>query len=74
MEETNPDIFSFVVEYLYKGNIKCSDSLSVPVESGSDPSALQYIDIWKLADYLDIPGLQNLADRKSTRLNSSHWE
>jgi len=66
LEKEDPEVFGFIVEWLYTSAIKegyCAKP-GMPSAEGSAgfqqvPDILTYVDIWALADYLQMPELQN---------------
>lgn len=60
LKESSPGIFAFVFEWLYIQDSKqIGDIKKLDGAEACKPSAVTYTDIWKLADYLDMPKLCN---------------
>ena len=58
LKETNPDAFGFFVDWIYTGTIKVNtEYLTLRDRDRATPKAV--IELWILADYLQIPRLQN---------------
>lgn len=63
MAEASADAFSYVQEWIYRQDIEqVGDITSAPGTEGAEkcsPSAVMYADIYRLADYLNRPELQD---------------
>lgn len=57
LEESDPDVFSFVAEFLYTGTIDHKNLAN----HGKHAKTFMLINLWKLADYLDVLPLPNIA-------------
>lgn len=59
LEECEIEVFSYVNEWLYTQEIK--ETGNVKDDDHAAPNALMYIEIWKLADFLEMFGLMDYA-------------
>lgn len=58
--DENPEAFALVVEWLYTHKIQVTDRALVKSIYGEEPSFDTLLKTWVLADYLQLPKLQNI--------------